>query len=191
MASTGNDKEKTPSEFRRKISSKHKLVNFGVDEYLEFVLLRELEVIEQKDISLENFSQKNLLSILFVLAGPILQHGRNAHILCESDDKPTAMEVFVSTIRMHLDITMSLLQALQKAIHDLDVPQFHILQANLSNTSDIDIADRFVNDPNYSVEETPTDGLIQSKRTRLSSKRDDWLRLRKKYQEKFCYPPPD
>jgi hypothetical protein len=185
------EKDEIRPEFSRKRGQKETLVNFGVIEYLEFVLLRELELLEGKGESCDGISQENLLSILFVMAGPLLEEGKDAHLFCESQDKPTAMEIFVKTVRTHIDITMALMQALHKELRRRDIPQFNLLQENLAETSDIQIADHFVNDRDYSIEETPTVEKIQTDRMRFGKYRKEWLRLRKKYCERFCLPPPE
>jgi hypothetical protein len=177
MSEAINKTKSTPKEFRRKISPKLELVGFGVIEYLEFVLLLELERQEGKLKFREGFSWFSLQSILVVMAGPLHEFGLKAHLRDAWKDGPTMGEVFVSTLREHMDLTMK-----------LNV-EYLIFESDHSKTSDAKIADKFVNSKGYPESEVPSEAQIQTSRVRFSKKQKEWVRLRKKYENKLNATP--
>ena len=90
-------------------------------------MLRELELIEGKGESCDGISQENLLSILFVMAGPLLEEGkRRPPFLRVSRQTDCHGDFREETVRTHIDITMALMQALHKELRRRDIPQFNL-----------------------------------------------------------------
>jgi hypothetical protein len=189
MSEAINKTKSTPKEFRRKISPKLELVGFGVIEYLEFVLLLELERQEGKLKFREGFSWFSLQSILVVMAGPLHEFGLKAHLRDAWKDGPTMGEVFVSTLREHMDLTMKLMNVLCRELTKRTNVEYLIFESDHSKTSDAKIADKFVNSKGYPESEVPSEAQIQTSRVRFSKKQKEWVRLRKKYENKLNATP--
>ena len=193
MSKKGSRK-KTTNPFARKRRSKKTLPEFGILEFYYYHLLLRMEkfdeIVSLRDMQIEDFDYRNIVSILFTIIPDHDLNVENAHNYRFSEEEPTAMELFIETRNKFPDITRKLIQALLDVFYEYDQLVYHFLESDLSIRENTD--NRIVDDvrPIYEdfEKDLPSDDSAIKIRQNLDEIRVDWLRLREKYYGKF-YPP--
>ena len=193
MSKKGSRK-KTTNPFTRKRRSKKTLPEFGILEFYYYHLLLRMEkfdeIVSSRDMQIEDFDYRNIVSILFTIIPDHDLNVENAHNFRFSEEEPTAIELFIETRNKFPDITRKLIQALLDVTYENDQLVYHFLESDLSIRENTD--NRIVDDvrPIYEdfKKDLPSDDSAIKIRQNLDDMRVDWVRLREKYIGKF-YPP--